>query len=64
MAFESPRSTAMRKIADPIIDYAVKKHSPKFVGTPTNMEKFDFHFKEREFPKFEKSNITTINPIG
>ncbi len=53
----------MDKIASTIINYAIKKHSCKFVGTPTNSEMFDFHFEQQKLPKFEKSNIATVNPI-
>ena len=52
----------MNTIVDYLIDRAVKQHGDKFVGKPTKVQ-FDFDFKEREFPKIEKSNITTVNPI-
>lgn len=52
-----------KKVVKDFFDYAIKKHSPKFVGEPTNTETFDFNFKQRELPRFEKSNLVTINPI-
>ena len=53
------------KVANDLIDYAVKKHNNKFVGIPTNMQLFDFHFESKamQLPKFEKSNMITVNPI-
>ena len=51
------------KIANALIAHAAKKHGHKFVGIPTNMKTFDFYFEEQKFPKIEKSNITTVNPI-
>lgn len=52
----------MNKITE-YLDYVVKQHSPKFVGKPTNSITFDFNFKQPELLKFERSGVTTINPI-
>ena len=42
-----------------------EKATRKCVGIPTNMELFDFPFKQKamKLPRIERSNITTINPI-
>lgn len=51
------------RIANALIDHAAKKHGSKFVGIPTGIRTFDFHFEQVEMLAIEKSNVTTINPI-
>lgn len=50
------------KVANDLIDYAVRKHSNKFVGIPTNMTVINFNFRQEglKLPKIEKSNMVTI----
>ena len=49
---------------DEHLQLVANKAARKFVGIPTNMKTFNFHFESKvKLPEFRKSNISTINPI-
>ncbi len=49
---------------DEHLQLVANKVARKFVGIPTSMGTFDFHFESKvKLSEFGKSNIPTINPI-
>lgn len=56
----------LEKLIEHRINAIIGKNSNKFVGTPTNTKSIEFDIEPTamRLPKFEKSNLITINPIN
>lgn len=53
-------------IFERFINHILTQHENKFIGTPANVRRREFNIEPAamRLPKFEKSNIVTINPIN